>query len=61
MKRLSSRTRRVVAALALVSAGVGGSVGTALATGSHNHAVANPHFACLGIGKFGICIGPPGT
>lgn len=61
MKRLPSRTRRTVAALALLSAGVGGAAGTALALGGHDHAVASPHFACVGVGNFGVCIGPPGS
>ena len=60
MKRLSIRARRAVAALALVSA-AGGAVGTTVAFGGHDHAVANPHFACVGVGKIGVCIGPPGN
>lgn len=61
MKRLSSRSRRLVAALALLSAGVGGAAGTALVTAGPGHAVADPHFACAGVWQIGICIGPPGS
>jgi hypothetical protein len=61
MKRLSSRARRTVAALALLSAGVAGAAGTGLALDGHDHAVAGPHFACAGVGNFGVCIGPPGN
>ncbi|HET6811063.1 MAG TPA: hypothetical protein VFH50_08650 [Acidimicrobiales bacterium] len=61
MKRLSSRARRTVAALALLSVGVGGAAGTGLVLGGHDHIVASPHFACVGAWNLGVCIGPPGS
>ena len=61
MKRLSSRARRLTAALALAAAGAGVTAATALTTIGSDHAVAYPHFACVGVGSIGICIGPPGS